>query len=110
LLFLRLLYDTHGLERLEVELVAMKTAQQRSQADLYTIKRSSEVLALTLILAAIKRGHTGRHQVHINFYFQREGARESIHMCRFYLYEIIWSVYLCMMLRSMHINTELFVL
>jgi hypothetical protein len=41
-----LLYDTFGLERLEVEMMAMKTAQQRSQADLYTIKRSSEVLVL----------------------------------------------------------------
>jgi hypothetical protein len=41
-----LLYDTHGLERLEVEMMAMKTAQQRSQADLYTIKRSSEVVVL----------------------------------------------------------------
>ncbi len=42
--------------------------------------------------------------------FPKRGVRESIHMCRFYLYEIIWSVYLYMMLRSMHINTELSVL
>ncbi len=37
---------TYCLERLEVELMAMKTAQQRSQADLYTVKRSSEVPVL----------------------------------------------------------------
>ncbi len=32
------------------------------------------------------------------------------HMCRFCLYDIIWSVYLFLLLRPMHINTELFVL
>jgi hypothetical protein len=69
---------TYDLERLEVEMMAMKTAQQRSQADLYTIKRSSEVLVLTLILAAIKRGHTGRHQVHINFYIFPQRGGEGI--------------------------------
>jgi len=62
---------TYDLERLEVEMMAMKTAQQRSQADLYTIKRSSEVLVLTLILAAIKRGH-------INFYIFPKRGGEGI--------------------------------
>ncbi len=49
----RFFYDTHCLERLEVELIAMKTAQQRSQADLYTIKRSSEVVVLKNVVFSV---------------------------------------------------------
>jgi hypothetical protein len=42
--------------------------------------------------------------------FQREWGRDWTHMCSFYFYEITWSVYLLLMLRSMHKNKELFVL
>jgi hypothetical protein len=36
----------------------------------------------------------GRHQVHIDFYFEERGGREWTQMCRFYFYELLLSVYL----------------
>jgi hypothetical protein len=40
-----------------------------------------------------KKDIAGRHQVHIDFCFRGEGGAGWTHMCRFYFYELIWSVY-----------------
>jgi len=60
--------------------------------------KDSQIINYNLGSYIKRKDIDGRHPVHIDFYFLwREEYGDWKHMCRFYLYGLIWSVYLYLM-------------
>ncbi len=92
--------------------LSMKTFRNKkrlSQNDALSLAKLGRY-HLTQIGAAIQKGRAASSSYCLIISEDSGVGIGHIHMCGFYFYEITWSVYLFLMLRSMHINKELFVL